>query len=42
MQTIVHATKKKVEIKRTFGFLVGLNFELDDVCGKVLDQRPLP
>ena len=34
--------KKKMENKRVFEFLTGLNRELDDVRSRVLSRRPLP
>ena len=34
--------KKKMENKRVFEFLTGLNRELDDVRSKVLNRRSLP
>ena len=34
--------KKKVENKRVFEFLAGLNCELDDVRSRVLSRWPLP
>lgn len=39
---IVFGTGKKIETKRTFEFLTGLNYKLDDVHGGILSNRHLP
>ena len=34
--------KQIIEKKRVFKFLIGLNKDLDEVCGRILGTKPLP